>query len=104
MLGWIAAAVLSFFILGYTRARLLGWTQGGCVICGLKALAWSAASRPSLRTLSSIGACRGPSPGRAIMAPPCRPARGCRCARRLPMRAARPASSAAGHELSPVAG
>jgi len=34
MLGWIAAAVLSFFILGYLRARLLGWTLAAGALLG----------------------------------------------------------------------
>jgi len=34
MLGWIVAAVLSFFILGYFRAPLLGWTLAAGALLG----------------------------------------------------------------------
>ncbi|HXI36778.1 MAG TPA: acyl-CoA dehydrogenase, partial [Burkholderiales bacterium] len=34
MLGWIAAAVVSFFVLGYLHARLIGWTLAAGALLG----------------------------------------------------------------------
>ena len=36
MLGWIAAAVVSFFVLGYLHARLIGWTLAAGLNAPLK--------------------------------------------------------------------